>query len=193
MGRLCVEKFLHAGAEVAVMNRGRTPSPFRDHPRVRHIKCDRDDRKRFRRLMEMGATLFCDAGDGPGSKRKQDADGAGEQQDEAGPRSWDAVVDFVCFRPKNMRDVINAAVTKHYVFISTDSVYMACDIKKLADKISEGPLLEEHTFAPTDEEELIERNEYQYTYGKRKLDCEDVLKVASSILPQYTILRLPDV
>ena len=186
MGRLCVEYLLDAGAEIAVLNRGVTPSPFSGNPRVHHIICDRfNERKKFRRIIGAGPQFS----ETLRSKRKLES---GDTKEETS--IWDGVIDFVCFQNKNIMDVINHLKTKHYIFISTDSVYMACDLEATAEssKRSDGRLLENDTFEPTDISALKSRNEYQYDYGNGKLQCERAL-LSSDTFKHFTILRFPDV
>jgi nucleoside-diphosphate-sugar epimerase len=186
MGRLVVKFFVEEGAEVTVLNRGITPSPFVDNPQVRHINCDRlNDRKRFRQIIKGGVNIHESAG----SKRKSE-----NTEQNAGIIPWDGVVDFVCFGPKNMQDIVDCLKTKHYIFISSDSVYMACDAEKTlnASRTSGGLLLEKDVYDPVDVKALKRRNPYQYDYGNGKLQCEKVL-LQSDSFRQFTILRFPDV
>lgn len=186
MGRLVVNYLVEGGADVAVLNRGITPSPFASNPRVRHIRCDRlNDRKQFQKIISSGANI-CDAA---GSKRKCESV---EVQENAVP--WDGVIDFVCFKAQNMKDVVNHLKTKHYIFISSDSVYMACDVERTlnSSRNSGGLLLENDVHEPRDVGMLKSRNRYQYEYGNGKLRCEKVL-LESERFRQFTILRFPDV
>ena len=75
-----------------------------------HFRCDRlNEGKRFRALLAAGPPV------GAGEVVKMKGDG------ESG-RTWDAVVDFVCFRKKGMEDIRSQAHRiGHYVFISSDS------------------------------------------------------------------------
>ncbi len=185
MGRLVVDHLISAGAQVSVLNRGRTPSPFSGNPRVHHIRCDRlNDRKQFRKIISKGSQ----DSDIAGSKRKA----VGENETAVVP--WDGVIDFVCFQPKNMEDIIKCLETKHYIFISSDSVYMACDPERTAcsAKESGGRLLENDVHDPRDPRLVKLRNNYQYGYGNGKLQCERVL-LSSDIFKHFTILRFPDV
>ena len=106
MGRHVVCLLRARGAHVTLLNRGKSSNPFADDAHVRHLQCDRlNDRTRFRELVGAGP---------PGSTESQGM--------------WDAVIDFVCFRRKGMEDIVSQArCIRHYVFISTDSVFMACD------------------------------------------------------------------
>jgi nucleoside-diphosphate-sugar epimerase len=186
MGRLVVDHLLGAGAQVSVLNRGRTPSPFSGDSRVRHIRCDRlNDRKQFRKIICQGSQYS----DILGSKRKAES-----VENDAAVVPWDGVIDFVCFQPKNVDDVINCLKTNHYIFISSDSVYMACDPERTAEsaKKSGGRLLENDIHDPRDLKLVKSRNQYQYQYGNGKLQCERAL-LASDHFKQFTILRFPDV
>eukprot|EP00003_Mantamonas_plastica_P031275 TRINITY_DN807_c0_g1_i4.p1 TRINITY_DN807_c0_g1~~TRINITY_DN807_c0_g1_i4.p1 ORF type:complete len:191 (+),score=38.60 TRINITY_DN807_c0_g1_i4:185-757(+) len=102
MGRLLVEKLTQMGNRVTILNRGKSPSPFKNNSNVVHFKCDRmNQRPKFRSHLKTNR--------------------------------YDYIIDFVCFRPQHAIDVIKAidfkrgfSDLKQYIFISTDSVYMAC-------------------------------------------------------------------
>eukprot|EP00802_Teleaulax_amphioxeia_P021254 Tamp_21597.p1 GENE.Tamp_21597~~Tamp_21597.p1 ORF type:complete len:359 (-),score=75.45 Tamp_21597:59-1135(-) len=130
-------------------------------------------------------------------------------------RRWDAVIDFVCFRKKGMKDIVaQAQAIEHYIFISTDSVYMACDRDKVLAQQGDGGLPEEAAYPATTKlakSRAKENNEYQYEYGGGKLSCEHLLKGEGGDtkrdtkrdakkkgrscggFSRWTILRLPDV
>ena len=77
---------------------GRSPNPFEETDGVRSVCCDR-------RSAAFPAYLRSEA---------------------AG--SWHAVVDFVAFEPSDVRPILALGPRAGlYVFVSSDSVYMACD------------------------------------------------------------------
>lgn len=180
MGRLTVEALLKAGHEVVLFNRGRTANPFEGRPTLRHVSCDRmGDRDGFREALR---------GEGP----------------------CDAVVDFIGFQETYMQDVLEALTlpastaggrrqfaTKHYIFVSTDSVYWAQKLPTADARVSED---DSQDFSPPEFEKHLEHcqktslGEYQLRYGGNKLGCERVLEEAwqADGFP-FTALRLPDV
>eukprot|EP00960_Hanusia_phi_P052712 761600-Hanusia_phi.AAC.4 len=178
MGRHTVSLLLDEGADVWLLNRGKTRNPFPEQ-RVKVLKCDRmNEQKKFRRLLEYG----------------------GEEELEASASTrveWDAVIDFVCFRRKGIEDILLVSgCIKHYVFVSSDSVFMACERSKIEGYQSKSGLKEEHAIPINNKQskrEAKERNYYQYEYGGGKLDCELCLQENSGKFDRYTILRLPDV
>lgn len=101
MGRNLVTKLLELGAHVTLLNRGKTPNPFPDCVQLSHLRCDRlNERQRFRNLLRSSVSS----------------------------NPWTAVIDYVCFSPRDIEDVVEslAHAVGHYILISTDSVYMAC-------------------------------------------------------------------
>eukprot|EP00668_Euglena_longa_P029821 GGOE01037195.1.p1 GENE.GGOE01037195.1~~GGOE01037195.1.p1 ORF type:complete len:375 (-),score=104.96 GGOE01037195.1:99-1181(-) len=163
MGRLLVERLLQVGHEVYALNRGRTPNPFPPCPQLHHLKCDRlGDRPHFRQLLRS--------------------------------QKWDVVVDFVAFRPRHVKDVITTLCDTigHYIFISTDSVYMACEPPG-----HPGPVVEVDAVRPAgraSRRTLRQRDSYQYGYGGNKLACEERLQQAwADHRFPYTALRIADV
>ena len=161
-------------------------------------------------------------GDGKGGCREEAGgkggvreDGGGEECGEgACGQRWDAVIDFVCFRKKGMEDIIaQAHMIEHYIFISTDSVFMACDREKVMAHQEDRGLPEEAAYpAATKLAKRVakDNNEYQYEYGSGKLDCELLLSAAmvgkggregvgghkgrkKGGFSRFTVLRLPDV
>ena len=178
MGRHVVCSLLKLGANVTILNRGKTQNPFLNEPNVVHLKCDRlNESKKVRLLL----------GAGPAGRD--------------GSALWDGVIDFVCFRKKGIEDIISQAhKIRHYIFISTDSVFMACDRSHVLAQQGEAGLREEAALPPKTAKAKAAakmNDEYQYSYGKGKLDCE--LRLAEGggrsrlEFSQYTILRLPDV
>ena len=176
MGRHVVCSLRARGAHVTLLNRGKSSNPFADDAHVRHLECDRlNDRTRFRELVGAGP---------PGSTGRQGM--------------WDAVIDFVCFRRKGMEDIVSQArCIRHYVFISTDSVFMACDPAHVLAQQGWSGLREDAVRRATSKEAkraAKTKDPYQFEYGKGKLDCEFCLvEAARQGFVQYTILRLPDV
>jgi 2'-hydroxyisoflavone reductase len=97
---------------------------------------------------------------------------------------FDVIVDFVAFSKSNVRDVV-ASSSCHYIFISTDSVHMAC-LPPNAQR-----LLKE-TDAVIPEKELSSelrkiRGSYQIRYGLEKLKAEQYLHKKAK--DRYTCLR----
>lgn len=181
MGRLTVEALLAGGHEVVLFNRGRTTNPFASHAKLRHVKCDRmGEREGFREAL-----------------RKQG--------------KCDAVIDFIGFQEAYVQDTIDALTldadpaypggrrfsTRHYVFVSTDSVYWAQKVPCADARLAEGDVRD---FSPAEFDEHQEYchktslGEYQLRYGGNKLGCERLLEEAwrEDGFP-YTVLRLPDV
>ena len=78
----------------------------------------------------------------------------------------------------------------HYIFISTDSVYMCC---LPPAKIGQLPGIQErHAVRPSSKEEfaaLQGRDSYQIDYGGGKLGCEEVLLLPGHCF--FLIRRLP--
>ena len=146
--------------DVTVLNRGKTPWPFEKNC-CKKLTCDRlNDRERFRESI----------------KRSKD---------------FDVVVDFVAFSVENVRDVIiSTRKSCHYIFISTDSVYMACMPPKI-----EGSALREndatHAVKRLPRELRKIRGSYQIQYGSNKLQAEEYLRDKAT--GRYTCLRFPDV
>jgi len=178
MGRLTVEALLNAGHEVTVFNRGHTINPFEGHPSLRTVKCDRmTDRERWRQLVqEQGVS--------------------------------DVSIDFVGFHEVYIQDTLDALTldvagkkefaTKHYIFISTDSVYWSLKLPESSGRLAENDAQE---FSPPEFDKHIEDHcnktplgEYQLRYGGNKLACERLLDQALQTGGlHYTVLRLPDV
>jgi len=180
MGRLTVEALLRDGHQVVMFNRGKTVNPFKGHGNLTAVKCDRmSERSDFREVVR-----------------------------DAGPS--DVVIDFIGFQEAYMQDTVDALTvhpleaggrkrfaTKHYIFISTDSVYWAQKVPVTDARLSED---DAQTFSPQEFEghqEHCQRTslgEYQLRYGGNKLGCERLLEEAweTDGFP-FTALRLPDV
>ena len=154
--------------QVTLLNRGKTACPFQiDGRRLRRIRCDRFERAQFRRCLRQGAPYAC-------------------------------VVDFLAFHPSHVQDVVQALWTDtnkalgHYIFVSTDSVYVVC-----APSAHGGSMRETDARAPSTKEErqvVAGRSKYQRQYGGNKFRCEKFLaRVGRERGFPYTALRLPDV
>lgn len=178
MGRLTVEALLNAGHEVVMLNRGRTANPFEGRSNLQTVKCDRiGEREKFREAVRsVGST--------------------------------DAVVDFIGFQEPYLQDTVEALTcdassggakrfaTRHYVFVSSDSVYWAQRLPGAEGRLPEGA---SRDFSQQEFEEHMDYckqtalGEYQLRYGGNKLGCERVLAEAweADGFP-YTVLRLPD-
>ena len=104
---------------------------------------------------------------------------------------WDAIVDFIAFEPKDVKPIL-AAKPRTYVFISTDSIYMACNpasfVRAESGGMLEGSDVETDAARAADDE-----------YGSNKLATERALKAAvesadgSLSSSRVIALRLPDV
>ena len=132
-----------------------------------------------------------------------------------------AVIDFTGFHRDYIRDTIKALHTvsesevirnvDHYIFISTDSVYMGAKRPFPSLRVGSGMragaaseadglverLVETDAVMPENKEQrsaLRRWNKYQYGYGGNKLGCEEELASwhVKTGFP-YTALRLPDV
>jgi len=180
IGRITVEALLRNGHDVVMFNRGRTANPFGEHPKLRHVRCDRmDDREGFRNAL-----------------RNEGSSGA--------------IIDFIGFQEMYMQDVLDALsplprkteakqqfTTEHYIFVSTDSVYWTQRLPSAEARLSED---DTRDFSPSEMTQHLEYchqtslGDYQFRYGGNKRSCERVLEAAweESGFP-YTILRLPDV
>eukprot|EP00295_Goniomonas_pacifica_P036556 CAMPEP_0175958780 /NCGR_PEP_ID=MMETSP0108-20121206/34432_1 /TAXON_ID=195067 ORGANISM="Goniomonas pacifica, Strain CCMP1869" /NCGR_SAMPLE_ID=MMETSP0108 /ASSEMBLY_ACC=CAM_ASM_000204 /LENGTH=268 /DNA_ID=CAMNT_0017286161 /DNA_START=115 /DNA_END=918 /DNA_ORIENTATION=- len=81
----------------------------------------------------------------------------------------------------------------HYIFISTDSVYMASD----RSLFPETAIPESASIRPDQAGRIAarQRDRYQYEYGGNKLNCEEVLSLRARHHPgfHFTSLRLCDV
>ena len=176
IGRNLMNKLLRKSEEfdVTVLNRGKTPWPFEKEccKRLRYvnlenvenvernveheIRCDRlNDRKRFRETIES-------------------------------EKDFDVIVDFVAFSVENVRDVIvSTKRTCHYIFISTDSVHMAC----LPPKDARRALREDDAVLVAKLPKKLRkiRGSYQIQYGLSKLQAEQYLRDEAK--DRYTALR----
>lgn len=100
---------------------------------------------------------------------------------------WSAIVDFLAFEPEDVLPMISGSCAT-YIFISTDSVYMACSPAHY-QRAGSGGLLE--TSDAVHDPERASTDEY----GANKLATEAELRAAtqSGVLRQVLALRLPDV
>ena len=171
MGVHTVEALRAAGYAVTVVNRGVSPWPFGDD--VARVRLDR-----FRDRDDL-ARVVSDGG-------------------------WEAVVDFVAFSAADVAHVCRAALgpgsppPPFYVFISSDSVYMACERHRIDAARAEGSGLDESDAVRETSRAGIAacrtRDAYQYRYGSGKLEAEEELdRVAERCGFSSTSLRLPDV
>lgn len=157
IGRNLMKRLLRSDKEfdVTVLNRGKTPWPF-EKDCCKRLRCDRlNDRKRFREAIES-------------------------------EKDFDVVVDFVAFSVENVRDVIvSTKRTCHYIFISTDSVHMAC----LPPKDARRALREEDAVLGAKLPKKLRkiRGSYQIQYGLSKLQAEQYLRDEAK--DRYTALR----
>ncbi len=165
LGASTAEKFIEAGDNVTIVNRGNWYWDSRDriNPHVDVIHCDREQDlgencPELTAYMEQDLTL-------------------------------DAVVDFSAYRAKHIEDVVPilSGKAKLYVQISTDSVYDVCDKKH------GGPSKETDAVRPEDEDERKLRISH-FSYGHRKLAAEEALQKQrlEGGFP-FVALRLPDV
>eukprot|EP01102_Stenamoeba_stenopodia_P003584 TRINITY_DN1376_c0_g1_i2.p1 TRINITY_DN1376_c0_g1~~TRINITY_DN1376_c0_g1_i2.p1 ORF type:complete len:433 (+),score=101.16 TRINITY_DN1376_c0_g1_i2:60-1358(+) len=164
---------------VTVLNRGHTywRTPVSNvFPTAHLVVFDRNKREDFVRLLKSLQP--------PDEIRSSDSEGDGSSFE------WDAVIDFCAYEPEDMEDIVSGLKdrVKHYLFISTDSVYMVC-----AKPTHGGPIREDDDTLPNDRE-LYEKLAKEDEYGDSKHKCETVLKQAFAAHKfPYTSLRLPDV
>lgn len=187
MGRLLIESLIKEDStkkgkpknlyNISMLNRGRTHNPFKTSKhKLYHLKCDRQaDREGCIKLLQ-------------------------EKEED-----WDWIVDFTGFHPEQIDDLMKGLLrwdrstssyrlaVRRYVYISTDSVYMACEAPKHDGYVTEtDDTVAEGEYALW----LKARDEHQFRYGGLKRQCELTLMNPPSELNikwPYTILRLPDV
>jgi len=164
LGRHSVRALLDAGYEVTLLSRGRTRSPFAGDARVTHVRCNRE--------------------------RDEFAEFLRGVPDEG----FDATVDFCAYAPEHVRPIVDVLGARAglYVFISTDSVYMACDPSRFVREHG-GRLAESSATRPEDARERAARAARD-EYGSLKLEVEEQLAHASARDGSFswTALRLPD-
>jgi len=192
MGRLMIERLLELGHDVTMSNRGVSDNPFAGDSRVALLQCDRlDDRPRFVELLSAASSAA----------------------------RFDAVVDFTGFHRDNITDVVKALhnvsaedvvrKVQHYVYISTDSVYMAAQRPFPSLSVGSGlraggvredgtveRLVESDCVRPDSGEKrkaLKRWNKYQYGYGGNKLGCDEELASwhAKTVPPTPSPLSCP--
>ena len=173
MGVHTVEALLRAGFAVTVLNRGVSPWPFGADAPVARIVADRS--------VDRGAVA-----------------------DAVASAPWAAIVDFAAFCAEDARDVAAAACAPAgaplpvYVYVSSDSVFMACDRAPIAARRAAGEGLGETDATRARGRRAVgrcrDRDAYQYEYGSGKLAAEEELdawRAARGL--RATSLRLPDV
>lgn len=164
IGRHTVECLLAAGNTVTILSRGRTKSPFAHDARVAHIRCNRT-KPEFNEYLTQCEPCH-------------------------------AIVDFCAFKPEDVRPVYHVLGSRfsfHYIFVSTDSVYMACDPGHFCRPA--GRLTEASAVRPADTM-LREARHRADEYGSAKLAIEEELVRAAEETSgsfRFTSLRLPDV
>ena len=174
MGRHLVSMLLDDATErVTLLNRGKTPTPWlpSHHARLRRMRCDRFAERATLRALVASA-------------------------------AWDVVVDFQAFDPPQVQDIADSMNPGAlYIFISTDSVYMASPPPP-PHTLPVGlcaPLREEDARLPRDAADTAavarRDNEYQAEYGGGKLRCEAWLRQRRQRRRalRWVALRLPDV
>jgi len=139
VGRHTVSELLDAGYRVTLFNRGRHDDPFADHPRVRHVRGDRTERADLERA-------------------------AG-----AARRAYDAVVDCVAYRPREVRVATEVfADAGAYVYVSSGDAYGAEEVPKREGETDLEPCTEAQA---TDEGPA--------TYGPRKAEGDRAVFAAA--------------
>lgn len=102
---------------------------------------------------------------------------------------WDLVVDFPVFNVQDAKAIFeNSQWVRHYIFPSSDDVYMVCDEGRFRYS-STGALLEDSAVRPTNASERDRLNKWD-SYGSQKKELEETLTAAGV---NFTALRLPDV
>eukprot|EP01100_Stratorugosa_tubuloviscum_P011420 TRINITY_DN5090_c2_g1_i1.p1 TRINITY_DN5090_c2_g1~~TRINITY_DN5090_c2_g1_i1.p1 ORF type:complete len:396 (-),score=151.64 TRINITY_DN5090_c2_g1_i1:60-1247(-) len=165
MGRTLVHSLLEQNHLITILNRGNVywndADPFGD--RVRKVVCDRDNTQLFKRFL----TNLLDQ------------------------NSVDYIVDFSAYEPSDIIPVVEVfggGKIKHYIFISTDSIYMVCKTPE-----SNRQWKEEDAIRPQNED-LRNKLAKGDSYGHKKMKCEEFLiQTFQQIQFPYTSLRLPDV
>ena len=111
--------------------------------------------------------------------------------------NYDYVIDFSCFKKKDVRSLFKAIDYKFkiYILISTDSVYNACDIglnrtDEYFMNSQNIPAVNEDDIIITNKKKSKQRDEYGYN----KLKCETyIINKLTKYNKDYYIFRLPDV
>jgi len=161
MGRTLIPMMLERGHDITTLNRGNEywGTNVPFGLRVHRLACDRTDASTFSGILSHSGY-------------------------------WDAVVDFSAFDADDMKASVEGlvGVVGHYVYISTDSVYMVSRPPQHT-----GFRREDDAVRPESDSERKRLNKLdKYAHGK--LQGEEVLEKAfrSSGFP-FTSLRLPDV
>jgi nucleoside-diphosphate-sugar epimerase len=171
MGLELIKRLIDSEFELYIINRGNSYWNGKfyeiiDGKNCKHIKLDRNDHKFGHNIKEM--ELF-----------------------------YDYIIDFTCFERSDVDNLFDGLELnfKNYIFISTDSVYNACDIGiNRNDEIffnnTHIPLVVEEDTICTDRVKGKKRD----SYGYNKFKCEDrILEKLKGKDISYYILRLPDV
>jgi nucleoside-diphosphate-sugar epimerase len=104
-------------------------------------------------------------------------------------KPWDLVVDFPIFARTDAAVIIkNSKTIRHYVFPSSDDIYMICNRTRFS-RGSTGGVLEESAVRPSDMSARSKLNMWD-SYGDGKKQLEEAF-IASTL--NFTALRLPDV
>jgi len=167
MGRTLISELLKREEfRITMLNRGNqywgSENPFGSS--VQRILCDREDRQRFISFIK----------------------------ESVSNRRWDFVVDFSAFHAEDIEALLEGLnfgnSIGHYIYISSDSVYMVCQRPQHS-----GYRKEDDAIRPTDSN-LSRKLCAEDAYGNGKLECEELLMKAfrENKFP-CTCLRLPDV
>ncbi len=75
--------------------------------------------------------------------------------------TWEAIIDFCCFKAKHLKAINEVLKTKLYILISTDSIYDVCD-----RSLRKGnQLITEEMDVRCSDEELYEMYKKEEEYG----------------------------
>ncbi|KAK3285237.1 hypothetical protein CYMTET_7143, partial [Cymbomonas tetramitiformis] len=214
MGRLTTTLLLKDGHHVTLINRGRSPNPFGDAVTTFH--CDRHlQRDRLIDFIRSGGywdaiidfvgfypSVMCDTVRALAVQSLESAssptfpDVFGESAGRWSPNGLGngthvRTAVSTSARASGIGETTSWNVG-HYVYISSDSTYMACEVGGSPGAVTEA---EGKRPAEVEAREILRRSsEYQYEYGSNKLACEEALQQASQQggFP-FTALRLADV
>jgi nucleoside-diphosphate-sugar epimerase len=113
------------------------------------------------------------------------------------PVLWMSPTDTPHVIRRMVQDVLSAGtIIRHYVLISSDSVFMASDRTTIRAKQGPGGLREGDAIEPIDSiavKSARRRNRYQFSYGGNKAQAERTLQGQGAAFPRWTVLRFPDV
>ena len=91
-----------------------------------------------------------------------------------------------------VQDVLSAGtIIRHYVLISSDSVFMASDRATIRAKQGPGGLREGDAIEPIGSiavKSARRRNRYQFSYGGNKAQAERTLQGQGAAFPRWTVL-----